>query len=463
MGKGSCPAFKNQRATFANGSHINMQKHSHVQAICVVPQFCRVSAQRLPCNFPSALVEAGMHLIHRLFAILLFVLAGLTPVSARAAGEVLPVALAGNIAGDSASTRFFIDFDSELPVKTFYMDQPNRIVIDIGEADFEFANGKALEPRGLITDVQFGRIAKGRSRIVLTLLQPAEIIKASMSKRLDHDTYRFLLDIDSTDEDTYSALLEEQRKTIGESGLKAHKGDRVKPVEKKEPGRFTIVLDPGHGGIDGGATGRGGTQEKDIVLDFAFKLRELLENAGPFDVLLTREEDVFMSLRERLSFNRRSNSDLFISIHADSLRQRYVRGSTIYTLSKKASDKLSERLAESENSVDLVAGLAVEEEVAIVTDILVDLTTRETTRFSRRFSDILVDRLSDKIRLIKNPQRSAAFGVLKAPEVPGVLIELGYLSNAEDEKLLQDDAWHAKTAKAITEAAIEFFSYRINQ
>ena len=255
-------------------------------------------------------------------------------------------------------------------------------------------------------------------------------------------------------------MLKQQQLTLGSSGNIAPKGNRVRPSKKKE-GRFTIVVDPGHGGIDGGAVGSGGAQEKDIVFNFAKVLKEQLEASGPFDVLLTRTEDKFMSLRERLDFSRRSKADLFISLHADSLRQKFVRGSTIYTLSKKASDKLAERLAETENSADLVGGLAIEEEEDAVVDILVDLTTSETKRFSRRFSSLLVENLGKEIRLIKNPQRSAAFGVLKAPEVPSVLIELGYLSNKDDEKLLQSKEWQSKASLAISDSVFKFIEPRM--
>ena len=372
----------------------------------------------------------------------------------------LPVAISGNIAGDTASTRFFLDFDQNLSIHAFYMDKPNRIIIDLNEVVFSFDDNKKLQPRGLVSGVQYGRISKGRSRIVLTLTSPVEIIKASMKKRLDEDSHRFLLDMDSTDQQNFESLLKEQNLKFGTSGNIAPKGDRVRPVEKTA-GRFTIVIDPGHGGIDGGAVGPNGAQEKDIVLAFSKVLRNKLEDAGPFDVLMTREDDVFLSLRNRLDFNQRSKSDLFISIHADSLRQKFVRGSTIYTLSKKASDRLSEQMAQSQNAADLVAGLALEEETDTVADILVDLTTRETKRFSKRFSDILVKNLKPSIRLIKNPQRSAAFGVLKAPEVPSILIELGYLSNKDDEKLLQTKDWQNKVAAAIVASVEDFFASRL--
>lgn len=413
-----------------------------------------------PCNFHIVLVKEKMRMIHTLSSILIVLLVLVAPVQAQEQTNNLPIAFSGNIAGDTASTRFFLDFDQNLSVQTFYMDKPNRIVIDLDETVFNLGEANKLEPRGLISAIQFGRISKGRSRIVLTLTAPVEIIKASLKKRLDEESFRFLLDLDSTDGETFANLLQQQQLTLGSSGNVAPKGDRVISTKKKD-GRFTIVIDPGHGGIDGGAVGRNGAQEKDIVFRFAKIVKAMLVSAGPFDVLMTREEDKFMSLRERLDFSRRAKADLFISIHADSLRQKFVRGSTIYTLSKKASDKLSERLAETENSADLVGGLAVEEEVEAVADILVDLTTSETKRFSRRFSSLLVENLDTEIRLIKNPQRSAAFGVLKAPEVPSVLIELGYLSNKEDEQLLQSKEWQTKAGKAISSAVSEFFEPRI--
>ncbi|MEM9332366.1 MAG: N-acetylmuramoyl-L-alanine amidase [Pseudomonadota bacterium] len=399
-----------------------------------------------------------MRLIHIIVAALFGVLSLFTtPVFAQI--NELPIAFNARVAGDEATTRFFLDIDKNLSIKTFYMDEPYRIIIDLEETVFNFSQEAKPIARGLISAVQFGRISKGRSRIVLSLSGPAEIIKATMQKRLDENYYRFLLDMDSTDQKTFAALLDTQSKALGESGGIAIRGDRVRPIEKAA-GRFTVVLDPGHGGIDGGASGRGGAREKDIVLAFAKILADQIESRGPYDVLFTREEDVFVSLRERLDFSRRSKADLFISLHADSLGQRFVRGATIYTLSKRASDRVSAQLAESENRVDLLAGLPIERDVEVVSDILADLTTRETKKFSRTFSNILVASLKDEIFLIKNPQRSAAFGVLKAPEVPSVLLELGYLSNSEDEKLMQQPEWQNKVAEAVGIAVDRFFSLR---
>lgn len=168
-----------------------------------------------------------------------------------------------------------------------------------------------------------------------------------------------------------------------------------------------------------------------------------------------------MSLRERVNFARRNHADLFVSLHADSLRQKWVRGASIYTLSKRASDDLALQLAESENMADIVAGLDSPEEEDAVTDILADLTARETAVFSKAFSSTLIRLLSNDIELIKNPQRSASFVVLKAPEIPGALLELGYLSNPDDESLLTDPKWQQNIASLIARSVKEFFEPRM--
>ena len=389
-----------------------------------------------------------------------FVTAGLEMGVANS--EDLPIAYSGRIAGDENSTRLLLDFDKEVSVKAFYMDHPDRIVIDLNETIFNLGDGDALKPRGLISFMRHGAIVKGRSRIVLSLASPAEIVESTVKPHGVGTAYRLVLDLAATNVDHYSELVASNNNARDADNNLAVRGDRPK-AEAGDTGKITVVIDPGHGGIDGGAVGYHRAIEKDLVLSFAKLFEEKLRLAGPFDVKLTRDSDEFVSLNQRLAFAQDVEADLFISIHADSLKQRDVRGSTVYTLSKKASDLLSEQLAKSENSVDLVAGLSLPEEVEVVTDILADLTTRETKQFSRQFSGILVSNLQNRIKLIKNPRRSASFEVLKAPEVPGVLFELGYLSNAEDEKLLRSPEWQAKVADALTRSVVTFFEPRLGE
>jgi len=396
----------------------------------------------------------------RFLAIVVLVLLALLPLHQAGANVREPVVFSGAIAGDEQATRIFFDFDQNSQASYFFMDRPDRLIIDLDEVVFNLPEDGSLAPRGLVSDVKYGRISEGRSRIVFMLAAPVAMASFDVRTRKDGSGSRLVVDLKRSTQAAFQSKVDETAER--QRQLLAKKGDRVAPKRKRE-GRFTIVLDPGHGGIDGGAEGRGKTKEKDITLNFTKILAVKLEQSGPYDVKLTREEDVFVSLRERLDFSRRQRADLFISIHADSLNQRFVRGSTVYTLSKKASDGLSERLARSENAVDLVAGVALPQEQNAVTDILIDLTTRETTRFSKQFSRILVTRLGKSVKLIKNPQRSAAFGVLKAPEVPSVLLELGYLSNREDEKLLISPEWQSKAADAVVAAVEDFFSPRLNE
>ncbi|MEH6720900.1 MAG: N-acetylmuramoyl-L-alanine amidase [Aurantimonas endophytica] len=221
---------------------------------------------------------------------------------------------------------------------------------------------------------------------------------------------------------------------------------------------LTIVIDPGHGGVDNGAVSKSGTYEKEINLAAAFSLRDALLTHPKVRVVLTRESDVFIPLDERAAIGRREQAHLFVSIHADSIRAAALRGATVYTLSENASDELSRQIAANENAADRFAGAQWQGGAPDVVDILVDLTRRETVSFSEHFAASLVrDLARNDVRLIKNPKRSAGFQVLKAPDVPSVLVEMGFLSNREDEKLLTDAAWRADVSAAIADAIVGFF------
>jgi N-acetylmuramoyl-L-alanine amidase len=225
-----------------------------------------------------------------------------------------------------------------------------------------------------------------------------------------------------------------------------------------DPGTPVVVIDPGHGGIDSGATGVDGLVEKDVTLKFGLELQKQLNAGGKLQAVMTRSGDAFLSLPERVAFAHKNRAKLLISIHADTVREKYVRGATVYTLSDDASDELAKQFAERENRSDVLAGLAIEDEPADVADILVDLAMRETRNFSIRFAKNLVDDMRGKIALNGNPWRRAAFRVLKAPEVPSVLLELGYLSNKDDEDLFQSETWPTEEAKVVARAVEGFFA-----
>jgi N-acetylmuramoyl-L-alanine amidase len=268
-----------------------------------------------------------------------------------------------------------------------------------------------------------------------------------------------VIDIAAASDREFEAALALQSETTGSTAA-TPKGDRIGQAAPAEPRPFTIVIDPGHGGIDGGAEGRNGTVEKAITLAFALELKAKLAAGGKYEVHLTREKDEFLRLDDRVRIARQHQADLFISIHADTIRVKGIRGATVYTVSDKASDAEAEALAIRENLSDQFAGMEIEGEDQEVADILVDLIRRETHSFSIRFARSLVGELSSTVGLINNPHRFAGFRVLKAPDVPSVLVELGYLSNPKDEAQLRDPDWRGKAATSISNAIAVFAAAR---
>ena len=211
-------------------------------------------------------------------------------------------------------------------------------------------------------------------------------------------------------------------------------------VDPKPLRKFKIMLDAGHGGQDSGAVG-GRIKEKDITLSMVRTLKRMLESTGRYDVKLTRNSDIYLKLYRRVALARKADVDLFISIHADSIHRKDVRGASIYTLSNKASDKKTAALAARENKSDLIAGVNLSEEDQEVANILIDLSMRETMNQSKFFANSVVEGMqASRITMLQNPHRYAGFAVLKAPDIPSVLIEIGFVSNAQEaQKLLQKD------------------------
>ena len=366
------------------------------------------------------------------------------------------IAFAARVVGDKNRTRLFIDFDRKVTHKVLYLENPNRVVIDLPETVFNFGGDHQDRIRGLVSDIRQGAIAPGRSRVVLMTNAPAEIEKSDVSPLGSDGRHRLTFDLIRTDAESYRAAVFLQAGQFGISGNVAYKGDRISRGKRRNGSKFVVVIDPGHGGIDGGAEGEGGSTEKSVTLAFTLALKKQLERDNRVDVVSTRDSDIFVSLDERVAIARRSEADLMISVHADSLRQRHIRGATIYTLSAEGSDELSRTIAEKENRADLFAGLALPETSEDVTNILIDLTRRETKLFSGQFAEVLVGQLKNRIRLIKNPVRAANFHVLRAHGIPSVLLELGYMSNAEDEHQMKDRQWQERAAMIVKTAIVRF-------
>ena len=217
------------------------------------------------------------------------------------------------------------------------------------------------------------------------------------------------------------------------------------------------MVDAGHGGVDPGASGRK-AREKQVTLAFSKELARQLRNTGKYDVYLTRSRDIYIPLRQRVNIARKHQADLFISIHADAIKRKNVRGMSIYTLSETASDKEAEALARKENRSDIIVGIDFDDQPPEVADILIDLAQRETKNLSVKFANLVVKNARGTTRLLERTHRFAGFRVLKAPDVPSVLIELGFLTNRSDEKQLLSVSWRRKIAKSLVKSVNGFFS-----
>ncbi len=392
----------------------------------------------------------------RLLASALLALAILVGFAGISRTDALLGATGYKMAGDATKMRIVINFDHEPDLKWFLLRGPNRLVVDLPHTRFAL-DAKDVKPRGLVRAVRYGDQGDG-SRLILTGKGPFAVDKLDVLKNEDGSGYRIAIDMSAASEREFDEALANQSLTTG-STVSTDKGERVGTGPVSAPGhRFTVVIDPGHGGVDGGAESSAGTVEKNVTLAFATELRDKLAAAGKYDVFMTRDTDVYLTLDDRVRIARQHEADLLISIHADTIAVRGLRGATVYTLSDKASDPQAQALADRENLSDQFAGMKIKDDDKEVTDILIDLIRRETHSFSMSFAHTLVGQLSTNVGLINNPQRSAGFRVLKAPDVPSVLVELGYLSNAKDEAQLLNADWRGKAAQSITNAVALFAS-----
>lgn len=357
------------------------------------------------------------------------------------------------LAGDATRVRIVMEFDREPEPRWFLLRAPHRLVIDLPQTEFRL-DRKDLKPRGLISNARFGNVGEA-SRLVFSAKGPFAIDKVDVLANETGDGYRLAIDLSSASEEAFEQTLADQALTTA-SSVSTPKTDRVRDAQKP----FVIVVDPGHGGVDGGAKGANGAVEKEVTLAFARELRDVLISTGKYQVSMTRDGDEFLRLDDRVRIARERGADLLVSIHADTINVKGLRGATVYTVSDKASDPEAEALAIRENLADQVAGIDMQDANTEVADILVDLIRRETHSFSIRFARTLVGELTNSIGVINNPHRFAGFKVLKAPDVPSVLVELGYLSNPKDEELLQDADWRKKAAESISKAVAVFAGSR---
>lgn len=421
-------------------------------------------------------------------------------------------------------TRVVLDLTAETSFKVFALPDPQRVVIDLDEVDWQIPSGSKLQGRGLVAAMRYGLFKVGTSRIVLDLSSPAVVAQVTLLDKTPKLPRRLLIDLKPSDAAGFQgqikrtlfasdgsaqsapiaakgeanqvvamkqpAILQEgpventpppradpdpmtvqvAAKTADEIVVpKAESNDVAILVPTLKPGNEVlkksvkhkplIIIDAGHGGIDPGAIGNG-TMEKTITLAVAKALKKELLATGRFRVELTRDKDVYIPLRDRFKLARNDSADLFISLHADSHANSRTRGASVYTLSETASDSEAEALAAKENKSDVIAGVDLTNESKLVTGILIDLAQRETTNLSARFAKMLVKSLKKDTLMLEQSHRYAGFAVLKAPDIPSILLEMGYISSSEDQRLLTNKSHQKGLARAISRAIQSFFDWQ---
>lgn len=423
---------------------------------------------------------------HIMILCVAFGVALLHPVRAgQAAGETVVEDIRYGL--NAGKTRVVVDMNRKADFRAFMLADPPRLVIDIENAQWRIPRTQPVRRGDILTSYRSGDLDDGLTRIVFDLKQTAVIDAAFALDRSGTARDRVVVDVRPASQNLFAARLE---KIFGNKNLKgtgtvappasALAETRNAAVQRAVPPaadvaiparkpptlpnspyardhKYIVVLDAGHGGGDPGAVTKG-IYEKNVTLSVALELRRQLEETGRYKVVMTRDSDKYIKLRERLDIARRQKGDLFVSIHADKIDRTDVRGASIYTLSRQASDKETARLAERENNAGIVAGVDLASESDDVAGILLDLAMREKMNESSLLAKFLETAFRSKnVKLLPNSHRSAGFAVLKAPDVPSVLIEIGFLSNPTEAKMLGSAEFQRRISGAIVEGVDAYF------
>lgn len=373
----------------------------------------------------------------------------------------------------ASRTRFLIGLDKSVAYTVSALPNPNRVVIDIPDVGVRLPADPGPNPVGLVKSVRSGQTAAGQTKVVIEVTEPVVIDKTKIEKAANGNGVHLSVDIVSADQVVKSARkpLKSQPYALGAAGIQP-----PLPTPAKRPGEAAkaaykpiIVIDPGHGGQDTGAM-KHGAIEKDVVLAFAKVLRDKIEKTGRYKVLMTRDTDVFVELDERRAFGEKHQAALFIAVHAD-YATTSARGATIYSLRENVANSLkrsakgdvSEHLL-SDSELAAVKKANGESNVSAVRNILADFAGREVESTRERtniFSRSVIEHMGETTNLRAKPDQQAAFRVLKTAQFPSVLIELAYVTNKEDARLLQSDAWRGKVADSITTAVENYFTHQL--
>lgn len=339
-----------------------------------------------------------------------------------------------------------------VPWRVFTLDDPARLVLDFREVDWRDADGGALDGADRVRAVRMGGFRAGWSRMVVDLAGPFAVQTGDMRIDATTGTARLTVVLQPVTPEAFAA-------SAGAPDLPGWRADRTALKAERRPRQrgeapLVIVIDPGHGGIDPGAE-QGGEVEKELMLLFARELKDVLVRAGGLEVIMTREDDNFVSLERRVAIAHQVRADIFLSLHADALSEGRAHGATVYTLSDSASDAASAALAERHNRADMLAGIDLTESDDVVADVLMDLARMETQPRAEQLAKAIKLGIAERgLTLNSRPMRHAGFSVLKSPDIPSVLLELGFLSSARDRENITDPAWRAEMAQAVRDAIV---------
>lgn len=370
------------------------------------------------------------------------------------------------VGNQSDGARVVFDMNKSVNYRVFLLNDPKRVVVDLDDADIAALKTKVSNQ--VIANSRVGKMSGNDKRIVFDLSRPAIVKKAFLIPPQGGQNWRLVVDLAMSGEAAFKSKIGNKYVITNNTQFSPQEekddtpwwsfgsSDTPKSDNKINRKRI-IVLDPGHGGKDPGAIGAyAKTYEKNVTLSMGKELKQLLQSKG-YVVYLTRETDIFIPLRQRTKIAQKYKADLFMSIHADSAQNRNATGLSVYTLSDTASDKEAAALAERENKADIIGGIDLGGNTKEVNDILISLSQTDTRNKSSKYATYLVQEMSKSVKLVKNTHRFAGFAVLKAPDVPAALLEMGYLSNRTEEANLRTSSYRRKLAEAVARAVDKYF------
>lgn len=379
------------------------------------------------------------------------------------AADIVSMRIGQQIGG----VRVVFDATGKFDYEVFLLSNPKRLVVDtLGVNITKKLSGSK---NNIIAATRIGELNSQDRRVVFDLSKPVLIKQVFMLEPSKNNGWRFVIDLVSSSERDFESkaglkyAISSKGKTktnMAAASNSSSKGwfSSFKSNSKPKARQKIVVLDPGHGGKDPGAIGAyGRTHEKNITLAMGKELKSLLESRG-YKVYLTRSTDIFIPLRQRVKIAQKYKADLFMSLHADSAMNRKATGLSVYTLSEKASDKEAAALAERENKVDIIGGVDFSENSKEINDILISLSQTDCRNKSSKFAGYMVSEMKKSVKLVNDTHRFAGFAVLKAPDIPSALLEMGYLSNREEEQLLKQSSYRKKLAKSAAAAIDRYFN-----